>query len=351
MTVTAKLRNPKIYGLLLTSIMLIGISLSPVLSSLAVSVTIGSSGTIVSPSHTYPSFVYFADYGGSFGEVLINNLTGVCNTLKAHAVKYAVALVSYWDWEGGAPVLQGDSPNSGYPYCNKITVAQWTSIINQLHNSGILVIASMTDFYTYGSGTEMNLASTYYPQYESAITTVMNLGFDGYCDDIETWVGGVRADHYNFLNNMTVFLHTGSNFANGQPRLSCPTLGDFDACFEDQYVIADYVLVQYYNYFGTQTWWSNPLGYGVGSGYPTYVPKSPIIMLTMVGSKAASLGASGLPSMSTQISDFNSYITSYGHQMLYGFGVFMYEYMSSGDWTPWDPWIATTLPSMGVPPA
>jgi hypothetical protein len=289
-----------------------------------------------------PSFAYITDYTG-YNEPFILNTTGVCNTLKAADVKYIIVLIAYWDWEGGGPVFVASAGSPGYQ--NGITAAQYQTAVATCHNNGIYVIASATDLYTYGSGTEMNLGSTYWSAYESAITTVMNLGFDGWCDDIETYVGQSTAQpnlKVQFNNALTTYLHNGTNFANGQPRLNCPAgESDYYNCFEDQYFQADYVICDYYNFFGTNEWWTGPLG--LGGGPPTYVPKSPIIMLTEIGQ-------GGAPTVSTQISDFDSYITNLGHQMLYGFGIFVYETMPSGSWSQWSTWITTTLPSLGVPP-
>jgi hypothetical protein len=45
----------------------------------------------------------------------------------------------------------------------------------------------------------------------------------------------------------------------------------------------------------------------------------------------------------------DSLLATYPHPMLYGFFIWIYEYMDDEDWTSWNSWV-NTLPDKGIPP-
>ena len=53
--------------------------------------------------------------------------------------------------------------------------------------------------------------------------------------------------------------------------------------------------------------------------------------------------------LSWQLNEASKYLGLYGHPNLYGFGIWLYEYMSDADWGVWDEWVKT-LAQYGVPP-
>jgi hypothetical protein len=356
MTATAKFQNLKIYGLLLISIMLLGTWLSPAMSSLNSNVTIGSSGMVVTGGNSaYPSFAIIMGFTGSAisGDVLADNLAGVCSTLKSNAVQYAIILMGYWDMKGSTVEVTDGGQNNG-SYNNDHPASFWQNVVTQLHSSGIKAIAMLQDGYTYNSAFgEMNIGSTYYSQYEKIIQAVMNLGYDGFCDDMESWVGGSWSVEVAFENALASYLHTGSNFNNGLARLATPTFGSYYWYGENTqgtFSGLDYAIVQYYDQVGTSTgvqWWDIDFGLGYPSqGYAKFTVPCPIILLT------TEEGASSpYNTVSGQISWIDNMIQTTAHPQLYSFGFYHYEDLTSADWAAWTPWIETTLPSLGVPPA
>jgi hypothetical protein len=198
----------------------------------------------------------------------------------------------------------------------------------------------------------MNVGSTYYSQYEAIIQTIMNLGYGGFTDDMESWVGTSFSAEAAFENALTTYLHTGSNFANGQPRLSMPTFTTYywgEECLSSTPPSSsiDYALIQYYQIGQSSAtmWWQ--WDFGTYSGYTFTVP-CPIILL---GSTESGLISGSYGTVASQIPWFDNMIQTYAHTNLCGFGMYHYEDLSSADWAAWTPWIESTLPSMGVPPA
>ena len=276
---------------------------------------------------------------------LSSNLAGTCSWLAYNHIQYCLVMLGYWGMSGGTLSIT---------YSNSHPASFWQSVCSALIAAGVTPIALVQDGYTYNSAYgEVNIGSSYYSQFESYIQTFMNWGFKGYTEDIETWTSGSWVDYGNFINAEITYLHTGSNFANGQPRLAMPTFGSnwwYNVMVNGVPISgADYIIVQYFQIGQSNAveWWDLDFGLGYSSaGGASFSVPSPIIL---DGSTESGL-ATGYTTVASQIPWFDNMIQTYAHPKLYSFGFYQYEDLTSADWAAWRPWITSTLPSLGIPP-
>jgi hypothetical protein len=317
---------------------------------------------------SYPSFVLINDFSGE--DILATNLAGVINTLSSSGVTYVIPLCGYWNFINGTAYINGGGlTNTAAQYFHSALFYQ--NMITQMHNSGLKVLCWISDGATYSSAFgQCNISLTYLPTYEANIKTLMNLGFDGFADDIESWVGWRSfTQHSTFENSLALYLHNGSNFANGQPRISTPFVGTYADIVEGHYLKVDYNMVMFYNNQNdsatTDLWYPEVVGdyngsYGQGYGPNIYTPLSPVILTLMVPNGLYGFAWTG-ESILTEIPFYTHLLIVYPHTMLYGYALWCYEDMSytpsgvnnpnaTAYWNAFNTWITTTLPSYNVPP-
>jgi len=187
------------------------------------------------------------------------------------------------------------------------------------------------------------------------IKNLMDMGFDGYLDDIESWVGkaadpeGTQAD---WLNYLTPWLHNGANFVDGRLRLNMPaTAYDWRQRLNHRLNV-DYICSMFYSAPSTledsqcEGYWQENFGiYGRTQAQYT-PPASPMLIMLMHSNFNQN-------PLSWQLAKVDYLLNKYPHPNLYGFGVWLYEYMgiqAPDDWTVWNNWL-NTLSTFNVPPA
>ncbi len=207
------------------------------------------------------------------------------------------------------------------------------------------------------------------------------MGFDGFCDDIEYWVwkdNGYWTEWSAWENTLANYLHNGSNFADGRPRISTPAIGPYNniaggemgSCIGSTLKV-DYNLIMFYqdeNDPSTESlWYLEMLGQYKGgvappgeSEYPAnpFTPLSPVILVMLVHDGTYDVGTG--KAVLDQISYYTAVVRRHPVGKLGGFGIWVWENMNyldtSGTPRPnsstyWNAWgtMVTTLPSLGVP--
>jgi hypothetical protein len=260
--------------------------------------------------------------------------------------KYAVVFIGYWD--ATDPTNPLISPTLGAlsgPQNYVRTPIFYQELIAQLHEIGIKVFCWIED----GVGL-MDISPANRPNIFHAIFEAVNIGFDGFTDDVENWVGHSdgstailrQADYdvqIDYLNNVTTVLHD-----NG--KLHAPAVGFDWEQYVNQRLHVDFILSMFYSDRTTladsqcDIYWRENLGiYGNVSASPLVVglfmhkENNPAPYDTMAG----------------MLVKVDSLLDTYPHPMLYGFFIWIYEYMDDADWTSWNSWVST-LPGKDIPP-
>jgi hypothetical protein len=199
----------------------------------------------------------------------------------------------------------------------------------------------------------MDISPANRPNIFSAILEAVNTGFDGFTDDIENWVGRsngstvtLRQANYDaqidYLNNLTAFLHY-----NG--KLHAPAVGFDWEQYVNQRLNVDFILSMFYSDRTTladsqcDAFWQENLGIYAGKDAPS---ASPLIVGLLIHETKNPEPYNAMEGMLAKI---DSLLAKYPHPMLYGFFIWIYEYMDDEDWTSWNSWV-NDLPDKSIPP-
>jgi len=157
-----------------------------------------------------------------------------------------------------------------------VFIGYWNAT-DQLHQIGIQVFCWIED----GFGL-MDISPANRPNIFSAILEAVNVGFDGFTDDIENWVGRSngstatlrQADYdaqIDYLNNLTTVLHD-----NG--KLNAPAVGFDWEQYINQRLQVDYILSMFYSSRTTladpqcDAYWQENLGIYAGNNASSASP-------------------------------------------------------------------------------
>jgi len=315
--------------LLLALIVLLGTSAYTVKSLLQSSTTISISGVISAPSGPrYTSnAVWIQDdswTGFASPYCLTNDLEGVVTTLSQNNIDMAFVFVGFWiAYDPTDPYIDYQHDASFY-----------ANVIDAFHAENIQVLAWAESYY----GT-MDLRAYNRQVIYDRIVECMNIGFDGYNDDVEDWTGTLQ-DYIDYLNGATTVLH------------NLGKLMTADVAFDWQinvnpYLYMDYIVTMFYSdwsmfedpdgpYYFQENFGHSPEEIG-GDG-STLPPASPVIL----GIMNCYVRLNDYP-ISYQLSQCSNYLAMYEHPQLSGFCIWLYEYMGSygqtDDWAQWNSWI------------
>jgi hypothetical protein len=243
--------------------------------------------------------------------VLINHLDEVVADLENNNITMAFVFVGYWD-----PV----TATIGYT----MTDAQITTVINALHAKGIKVLAWAEDS---GQIDLVNLRQTLYEE----ITKCMNKGFDGYHDDIENYTPNcTNQDYIDYLNNATTLLHSMNKL------MTAAVPFDWEQN-TNPYLHMDYIVTMFYSDQSKcedpqgRWYWQENFGQYRGNNNP---PASSVIigLMNCYNNKYP---------LAWQLDWVTKEVAADSHPKLAGFCLWIYEYMSEGDWQAWKNWITT----------
>jgi hypothetical protein len=363
--------------------------LSPVLAVLFDKVVMSLTGTIIVPptSDATATFVFINDYGGF--DVLADNLDEVISSMTSGSVTHAVLALGYWDFKNGQVTVnagydENNHPITGYGH----DASFYTNVINQMHAAGLEVIAWMMDGACYDDRYgQCNLNPQYLPQYLPYVKEMMDMGFDGFCDDIEYWVwtdNGYWTQWAAWENALTEYLHDGTNFNDGKPRTSAPACGIYNDIADGEagdcvgeLLTADYNLIMFYVNEMTDPsvgslWYPEVLGQYTAdppvappdeTAYPAnpFTPLTPVIIVLMIPNGCYS-EINGYTVLD-QLDFYTDLVPQWEVGELAGFGIWVWEnmnYLPYSDpirpnpnadayWSAWNTFVTTTLPSYGVP--
>ncbi|MFH8086715.1 MAG: hypothetical protein QW609_02750 [Candidatus Aenigmatarchaeota archaeon] len=287
--------------------------------------------------------------------ILSSNLTKVIDDLTKNHIKYAIVMVGYYD--GKSPtnqVLWQRTTTGGYMDGGPPNVTFYKEIVNALHAANITAIAWIED--TNGP---IDVRPSNWPNLISQINLTLQWGFDGYSDDIET-INGTHQDYINWLNNVTVWLHSLN-------KLSMPAVGYDWRMDTNPYLHVDYIVTMFYGAASlfdpsnpysheVEYYWQENFGMAWGRNNP---PASPVILGIM------NFYGNTYP-LAWQLNRAGELIKKYGAPQLKGFSLWLYEYVGTNptDWSQWNYWIThvnetyspplhvlniTTSPFLGVP--
>jgi hypothetical protein len=277
--------------------------------------------------------VWIADNGPGWPRmnpfILTRNLTKVVNDLAHDNIQFAMIFVGYWD--------ATDPTHPTVPWFHD--VAFYQNVIDQLHAVGVKAIA-----WIENSVGTMDISATNRQNVLPLIKQAMDMGFDGYNDDIESWVGQTsdtvanNLQQVDWLNYLTPWLHNGTNFVDGKPRLNMPDVGFDWTQSMNQYLDVDYIVSMFYSNVSTLEsaqapfFWQEEFGEYEGHNTP---PASPVIigLMNYYGNQHP---------LAWQLNEVTKYLSLYGHPQLVGFSIWLYEYMGTNpdDWMQWKYWIS-----------
>jgi hypothetical protein len=203
-----------------------------------------------------------------------------------------------------------------------ITNATIDTAIAAFHAANIKVFAWVENEAT------INLTSSIIVQkiYKTVIS-LMGLGFDGYNDDIEDWIGSTQTD-LNYLNNETAALHNIG-------KLMTADVGYDWTQSVNNHLYIDHIASMFYSSRSKcedpqgAAYWQEDFGeYGGSYGSPT----SPMIIgiINYYGNTYP---------LTWQLNWIDNALATYSHPSLVGFCIWLYEYISQSDWQQWDYWI------------
>jgi hypothetical protein len=249
--------------------------------------------------------------------ILTWHLDDVVADLRDSNITYVFVFVGYWN-----------SSDSTIGYT--MTDSQITTVINAFHSINCTVLAWAEDNGAIDVTPE-NRSKLY-----TEITNCMKKGFDGYNDDIESYVG-THQNWIDYLNNATVVLHNLG-------KLMTADVGFDWQQNTNPYLHMDYIITMFYSDRSAcedpkgRWFWQENFGQYRGNNNP---PASPIILGVMNYYGNAHPLTWQLNWIDNQLSSGD------GHPQLVGFCIWLYEYMSDSDWRTWKHWITGPHP----PPA
>jgi hypothetical protein len=317
---------------------------SNVLSSQVAQVVIHTSGTITastSPSAANMICIYDQPWLYQNRNILSTNLAGVINTLKTANFQYVILFIGYWN------AANPKAPTIGWFH----DATFYKNVISQFHSIGMKVLAWIENDGTTLMDTSPANRANIYP----VIISAMNIGFDGYLDDIEQWFNessnGITAvaQQGDWFNSLTPVLHNGTNFADGQPRLNTPAVGQDYTETANNHLNVDFICSMFFwdstllansncNNMWQQEFDEQP---GVPSVGP---PTSPLV----IGIIVTTQNPSPYDTLAGQITKLDTLLSTYAHPMLYGFYFWIYEYFSAEDFASWESW-QSTLAAKNIP--
>ena len=294
-----------------------------------------------------PNFILIYDQPWLYQNRNILNLEyrqELLSDLSAANCKYVVVFIGYWD--ATDPTNPLILPTIGYPsgpqnYVR--TPAFYQELITQLHDINIQVLCWLED----GIG-EMDISpSNTQQKIIPKILDAVNIGFDGFADDLENWLGktgNIQTD----LDTQIVYLEAITDALHAIGKLHCPfTAMDWTQYLNPRLDNVDYNLQMFY---GSRTvlqdsqvdlFWQEEFGQ-LNRDTP---PASPVIIGLMIHSG----NNPPYDTMSGQLAKIDQLLADYPHPQLYGFFIWIYEYMNDEDWTSWNSWV-NTLPDKGIIP-
>jgi len=263
--------------------------------------------------------------------------------------KNVVVFIGYWDATDPAnplifPTLGAHSGPQNYIR----TPAFYQELIAQLHQIGLQVFCWVED----GVGL-MDISPANLPNIFPVILEAVNIGFDGFTDDVETWVehsdgstATLRQADYDaqidYLNNLTTFLHD-----NG--KLHAPAVGFDWEQYVNQRLHVDFILSMFYSDSTTladskcDAYWQENFGIYAGNNAQS---SSPLIIGLFIHDTNNPEPYNTMAGILTKV---DSLLDTYPHPMLHGFFIWIYEYMDDTDWESWKSWV-NTLPDKDIPP-
>ncbi len=265
--------------------------------------------------------------------------------LSAANCKYVVVFIGYWDaTDPTNPLIYPKSGAQSGAQNYVRTPEFYQELITQLHNINIQVLCWLED----GIG-EMDISpSNTQHKIIPKILEAVNIGFDGFADDVENWQGKTGNTQTD-LDTQIVYLEPITDALHAIGKIHCPFTGqDWTQYLNPRLDNVDYNLQMFY---GAHTvlqdsqvdlFWQDEFGQ-LGRDTP---PASPVIIGLMIYSG----NAAPYNTMSGQIQKLNQLLEDYPHPQLYGFFIWIYEYMDEEDWAAWDSWV-NTLPDKGIPPS
>lgn len=265
-------------------------------------------------------------------------------------IQYVVVFVGFWDATNpSAPTIWHYSP-SALVHDWVRTPAYYQEFIAQCHVLGIKVLCWIED----SSVGTMDISPANYDNIWVKIKEAIDMGFDGFADDIENWVGkdnsgtgeGTTANNVTqnaFLNDLTQRLHSLPT-----PKIHAPFTAFDWTQSQNEYLNVDFIQSMFYTNKTTLAdpqcdyFWQEQFGEYSGHTIP---PASPLI----VGLFFHVNNPPEYDTMTEQIVKLDQLIANYGHPKMYGFFIWYYETMTSQDIVAWNNWIGT-MPSKGIPP-
>jgi hypothetical protein len=265
--------------------------------------------------------------------------------LSAANCKYAVVFIGYWDATNPAsPQIYPTSGVQSGPQNYVRNPAFYQELITQLHNINIQVLCWLEDGIGEMDISPLNTQQNIVPK----ILDAVNIGFDGFADDMESWqgmTGNMTAD----LNTKIVYLESITDALHAIGKIHCPfTAHDWTQYLNPRLNNVDYNLQMFY---GAHTvlqdsrvsaFWQEEFGQ-LGRDTP---PASPVIIGLMIHNG----NNPPYDTMAGQIEKLNQLIKDYPHPQLHGFFIWLYEYMNDDDWAAWNGWVPT-LSDKGIPPS
>ena len=257
----------------------------------------------------------------------LNNYQEVVDRCKNGNTEFAIIFVGYIN------SLNPTSPRIEYYR----TADFYKTVINAFHVAGIKVIAWAEDGYS-NLGL-CNISPANWQNLYTMILGAVNIGFDGYLDDIENWTGphgqntpdnaSSYLDHIAWLNSLTPVLHNIG-------KLNMPVAGFDWQQHENNQLYVDYICSMFYSSVSTledpqgDYYWQENFGEWDGHNTP---PASPMIVLLMNGYMNAN-------PLSWQLAQVSRLLDTYPSPNLAGLGVWIYEYMwnTASDWDAWNYW-------------
>lgn len=251
----------------------------------------------------------------------LNNIPKVVNDLKNGHTEFAIIFLGYID--------SLDTANPHVEYFR--TAAFYQDLISQLHAVNIKAIAWIED----GGGGQVDLSPSNWQNLYNMVLGAVNIGFDGYFDDIESFKGPNGVNNYQdqiaWLNSLTPVLHNIG-------KLNMPAVAfDWEQHINNVLTV-DYICSMFYSSRSTledsqcDGYWQENFGQYWGHNTP---PASPIIMMLM------NYYGNSHP-LNWQLAQVSRLLAAYPHPNLAGLGIWLYEYMGTnvGDWDAWNSWMS-----------
>ena len=271
--------------------------------------------------------------------------------------KYVVVFGGYWDATDPAhpfvwhphPITQEITPGLVR------TAAYYQEFIAQCHALGIKVLVWLEDG---GRGLmDISFANTR-DVIIPIVLDVVNIGFDGFSDDVENWAGkkSTGNDYQDTIDNSIMQIPYFEQITQALwniGKIHAPATGiDWVQYLNNHLVKVDYMLSMFYSNRTTLAdpqcngYWQEEFGELITGSHPTVTPPTaPLI----IGLFFHINNSTAYDTMAEQIAKLDQLLSTYGHPNLHGFFIWFYETMKPEDWTAWNAWVKT-FPSKGIPP-